>query len=134
MAGLDDTDRQALVNYRLERANETIEEAEYMLKGNYYNAAINRLYYACFYATEALLLSKGIKARTHAGIRAMLGLHFISKGLISIESGKTYGLLFEKRHSGDYDDFVYNDKETVLNFIPRAKAFISEVEKLIETK
>lgn len=126
--GLNEQDRKALVDYRMERAHQTIKEAEYLLKGNFYNAAIN---YACYYATEALLLANGISARTHAGGRSMLGLHFIAKGLITIESGKTFGTLFEKRHSGDYDDFVYCDKELVESLIPKAKAFIDEVGKLL---
>lgn len=54
--------RAALVEYRLERAHNTLEEADYMRNGNYYNAAINRLYYACFYAASALLIAKGIEA------------------------------------------------------------------------
>lgn len=134
MAGLDDKNRWALIKYRLERAHETIKEAELLLTGNYYNAAINRLYYACFYAAEALLLSKGISTRTHAGVRSMLGLHFVSKGLMSIDSGKTFSVLFELRHDGDYDDFAYSDRETVEEYIPKANAFINEVETLLKDK
>lgn len=49
--------RIAIVTYRLERAHETLKEADYNTDGGYYNAAVNRLYYACFYAASALLLS-----------------------------------------------------------------------------
>lgn len=61
----------------------------------------------------------------------MLGLHFISKGLLSIENGKTFTTLFEKRHSGDYDDFVYCDKEMVDELTPKARDFIDAVKNLI---
>ena len=46
--GLDEQSRIALVQYRLDRADETIKEAELLAKESHYNAAINRLYYACF--------------------------------------------------------------------------------------
>ena len=36
----------------------------------------------------------------------MIGMHFISKGLLYKEQGKAFSRLFEIRHSGDYDDFV----------------------------
>ena len=36
----------------------------------------------------------------------MIGMHLISKGLLSKEQGKAFSRLFEIRHSGDYDDFV----------------------------
>lgn len=67
-------------------------------------------------------------------MKSMLGLHFISKGIMALEHGRTFNNLFDLRHDNDYDDFVYCDKETVEEYMPRAKAFIGEVEKLIETK
>lgn len=53
MSGLDDESRKALVEYRLERAYATMQEAAVMTEKEFYNAAVNRLYYACYYATEA---------------------------------------------------------------------------------
>ena len=93
----------------------------------FYNAAMNRLYYACFYATMALLLKHDIYTTTHAGVKTMLGLHFVAKGILSKEDGKTFNRLFEIRHSSDYDDFVYCDKEMVDTFYPKAEQFISFV-------
>ena len=46
---LDSESRAAIVNYRLERAYETLKEADYNTAGGYYNAAVNRLYYAWHY-------------------------------------------------------------------------------------
>lgn len=66
--------RVALIQYRFERAYKTLEEADYMRVGNYFNAAINRLYYACFYAATGLLIAKGIEAGTHNGVKTMLSL------------------------------------------------------------
>lgn len=43
---------------------------------------MNRLYYACYYAVTALLISNGLNATTHAGVRTMLGLKFIKTGLV----------------------------------------------------
>ncbi|MCD8387559.1 MAG: hypothetical protein LUD17_11825 [Bacteroidales bacterium] len=40
------------------------------------------MYYACFYAAIALLLSRGIETKSHEGVQRMLGLHFIKPGLI----------------------------------------------------
>ncbi len=66
-----------LISSRLQRANEILEEAAYNAKGNYFNAAINRLYYACYYAACALMLANGLSASTHNGIKALLGLNFL---------------------------------------------------------
>lgn len=61
----------------------------------------------------------------------MLGLHFVAKGKLSKEHRNTFNTLFEKRQSGDYDDFIYNDRETVNELYPQAEAFIQAVEELI---
>ena len=53
---LDEQSRRALVSYRIERADETIIEAKLLAGDGHYNAAMNRLYYACFYAALALLV------------------------------------------------------------------------------
>lgn len=37
--------RAAIVDYRMERAYETLKEADYNTDSGYYNAAVNRLYY-----------------------------------------------------------------------------------------
>ena len=107
----DKESKIALINYRTERAYETLNEAQYNADGGFYVAAINRMYYACYYAVIALLLKYEISAQTHSGVRSMLGLHFVSKGIVSKEDGKTFNDLFEKRHSGDYDDFVICNRQ-----------------------
>ena len=128
---LDEQRRKSLVMYRLGRANEAVAEAKILSKEMHYNAAINRLYYACFYATTALLVSKGITASSHAGVKTMLGLHFVSTGLFQYEHGNTFSRLFEIRHSGDYDDFVYCDKEMVDDYLPKTISFIEAVKSLL---
>ena len=46
--------------YRLQRAHETMKEALVMSRESFYNAAVNRLYYACYYAAIALLIKNEI--------------------------------------------------------------------------
>jgi uncharacterized protein (UPF0332 family) len=44
---LSQENRAALSAYRLQRAKETLLEADTLIAGKFYNAAVNRLYYAC---------------------------------------------------------------------------------------
>ena len=114
---LDEQSRLALIQYRIERAEETIEEASLLSKESHFNAAINRLYYACFYAASALMVAYGLTASSHAGVKTMIGMHFVSKGLLSKEQGKAFSRLFEIRHSGDYDDFVMTRTRSLSSLI-----------------
>lgn len=94
---LDEESKKALIVYRMQRSHETLKEAKVMIRETFYNAAVNRLYYACYYATVALLLKYDIQTQTHNGVKTMLGLHFVSTGKISVKIGKTFNTLFEKR-------------------------------------
>lgn len=128
---LDPASKGALIDYRLQRASETIAEADYNACGNYFNTAINRLYYAAYYAASALMLSYGLDCSTHAGIKSLLALKFIKPGLLDSIHGKTFMALFENRQSGDYEDFVYCDAELYDLLRPRTIEFISAVTDLI---
>lgn len=127
---LDSETRAAMIAYRLERAHSTLGEADLLYSGGYFNAAVNRLYYACYYATIALLLSRHIEAFTHNGVKTQLSMHFVRDGRLSLEHSTTFGLLFDKRHSSDYGDFAYCDASLVDALRPKAEAFILAVEAL----
>jgi len=124
--------REDLINYRIERANETLREVDALVELEFWNTAVNRLYYACFYAVNALLLKQNIKAQTHAGVRQMLGLHFIQTQKIPKALGRFYTDLYDKRQTGDYDDFVEFNQETLDDLLPSAKIFIKTVEALLD--
>lgn len=128
---LDPQSRKDLISYRLKRASETLLEADYNAKGGYYNTAINRLYYAAFYASNAALLSKEIICNSHKGVKSMISLHFIKTGLLDIEQGKTLNQLFLNRQSGDYEDFIYCDLELFQDLRPRTESFIKAIEELL---
>jgi uncharacterized protein (UPF0332 family) len=124
-------DRRNLVFYRLSKAKDTLSEVDLLINNQLWNTAINRLYYACYYAVKALLIDKGIKAETHNGVRQMFGLHFIKTGIIDKELGKFYSDIFDMRQSGDYEDFIDFKEEDVLDFRIPAKSLIEKIEKLL---
>ena len=90
------------------------------------------MYYACYYAAVALLIKYEINPGTHAGVKQMLGLHFVASGRLSRELGRTFSLLFERRHSSDYDDFVYSSNEDIEELMPKAQAFIEAIGILLK--
>jgi len=128
---LNKIERQAIVKYRLERANKTLAEAASNVENCCWHAAANRLYYACFYAACALLINNGHTTRTHNGVFTLIGEHFVSTGLISRELNKFYRKVLELRQTGDYDDMVILIEEDILELLQPAEQFINTIEKLI---
>jgi len=56
---IDEKDRNALVEYRLQQAVETIELARFLAENQKLAIAVNRIYYGMYYALTALALSNG---------------------------------------------------------------------------
>ena len=54
-----------LIKYRISRAFETLLEAELLCKEKFWNAAVNRAYYACYYIVSGLLLKNEINPKSH---------------------------------------------------------------------
>ena len=123
-----------LIKYRLERAHESIEEAELLLNNNHYNTCVNRLYYGCFYAVSGLLLIENKSSSKHSGIRAFFDQHWIKPGRISIEMGRIYKRLFEKRQQGDYGELVHLNENEVKKLMDEAKLFIKEISTTIQSE
>lgn len=129
---LSHENREALAAYRYQRAQETLAEIPFLKQQRYYNTAVNRLYYACYYAAIALLIKHGINPGTHAGVKQMLGMHFVATGRIPRDVGRSFSLLFERRHSSDYDDFVYTSEEEIDELFPKAEMFIQTIGTLLK--
>lgn len=131
MTGLTDEQRVDIVKYRLENARNTLSEVKSHRENGFYNTAVNRMYYACYYAARAILTAYHIEAKSHEGVRQQLGLNFVLTGKISEEQGRFYSRLFSKRTTGDYDDFINHTLETVDELYPKAQAFVDTVETLL---
>jgi uncharacterized protein (UPF0332 family) len=129
---LTSDERKAILALRIEKAQSTLKEAEGIARLGYWNAVANRLYYACYYISGALLIKHGFQAQTHKGIITLLGMHFIRGKLISPESGRLISRLFELRQTGDYDDLFSLTEEDVKPLISSAQAYIDELKKLID--
>lgn len=128
---LTDDERDAIVSFRLQKAIDTLEEAKGIATLGYWNAVANRLYYACYYVTSALLINHKYAAQTHRGIIHLLGMHFIKEGIVSQDSGKLYSKLYELRQTGDYDDLFNLTESEVRPMISATEKYINELKILL---
>jgi uncharacterized protein (UPF0332 family) len=120
-----------LVYYRLDRANESIREAELLLDAGHANTCVNRLYYACFYAVSALLLMKGHSSPKHSGVRSLFHQKIVRPGLVEVAMGHLYDRLFDSRQKSDYADLVKFEVMDILPWTAEVKAFVAKIAGLI---
>ncbi|NVM01277.1 MAG: HEPN domain-containing protein [Candidatus Helarchaeota archaeon] len=125
-------ERKTIIKYRLERAEETIKDAESLLNEGSLFSAVNRIYYAMFYSINALLLLKGLSSSKHSGVRNLFNKEFVNTGIVNKEFGRFYNTIFEYRQKGDYEDFVEFNKEDVRKWLKKANNFIRENNLIIE--
>ena len=122
---------ETLIHYRLERAQESLDDARLLAETNRWNACVNRLYYSCFYAVSALLVRDGLSSSRHTGARSLLNRHDVRTGKVSRDLARVYNDLFERRQEGDYADFVRFHADQGRPWIPRTEAFIAHMKALL---
>ncbi|WP_044266034.1 HEPN domain-containing protein [Bacteroides timonensis] len=129
---LSEEEKKALMTNRMNRALETWEETKGIISNNFWYAAANRMYYACYYMTTALLIKHGYSASTHSGVIRLFGQYFISTGIVSREMGRLYSKVYELRQSGDYDDWISIGQEDILPLAASVDEYLKELKKLID--
>ena len=121
----------AYIRYRLEKAEEVYQAACILCEANQWNSAVNRLYYACFYAASALLLYRHISAKSHAGVIGQFSEHIVRPGIVSKEDFRVYAKLLNWRAKGDYSDLYDFCQEDVEPMMSKVRHFIGVVSELI---
>jgi uncharacterized protein (UPF0332 family) len=124
-------EERAVIEYRMERARETLDEAKIMFDAGRINAFVNRLYYACFYAVSALLLTRDFSTSKHGYLRSLMHREFVKTGLISEDLGRHFDLLFDNRHKGDYEDFVRFNADDVSDWLDKTEKFVDHIDTIL---
>lgn len=125
-------ERFAIVSYRLDKAKETLKEVNAVSDLGFWSLAANRLYYAAYYASVALLVSKGIDASTHKGAIRMISLSFVKTGKLQPGDSQLLGRLFSMRQTGDYEDLFDWTEDDIAPLIPKVTDYINRIENIID--
>lgn len=124
--------KESLVNETLKLAENTLEEAKVLLEANKIRGALSRAYYAMFDASRALLYSKGVETKTHKGVIALLGEHFVRTKELDVWFSKTIKNAFNLRQEGDYEVEVNFGKEAVEETVKDAEKFVKSVKDFLK--
>lgn len=125
-----DEARQSIVLYWIRKADAALASARSELAAGRLDFAVNRIYYACFYAASAVLLGAGQKFVKHSGVRGALHQSLVKSGKISAAWGKVYDRVFEGRQSADYLELAEFERDQVAEMLREAEGFVSEMKRL----
>lgn len=115
-------------------STEDLKSAERDISDGYYRSAISRSYYAAFDLTRALLLTRGVIAKTHRGLANQFSKIIVKdEKLISDKHSKWLYSAVGKRQKADYDVRKHFSKSEANEIFQSAKEFIEEIKKYLKS-
>ncbi len=113
----------------LTKAKESLKAAEMLFDGGFYDFSASRSYYAMFYATEAVLLSKNLSFSKHSAVIAAFGKEFIKTQILPQKLRDYLVYAFDLRQLGDYGSPSSVSKDKAKTLLEQTTEFIKSVEE-----
>lgn len=116
----------------LTKAEESLASAKFNLEASYSLATANRLYYTLYHAICALHEQDRIVTKSHKGLKAKFGEHYVLTGKINARTASILSETFKLRLKADYDATVDLDDEDLASLVPRVEALFADIKALID--
>ena len=117
----------ALVQYRLQQADDAMRAGHVLLDQELFGDAVNRAYYAMFYAVLALLVTKQLGTSKHQGAISLFDREFVRAGVFDRELSAWLHMAFDMRLNADYKELVAISHDEVVMALQHATSFVSHV-------
>ena len=127
-------EKNILVKHWIEKSYNALEAAKINFEQNFYETAINRLYYSVFYMVNAYLQLEGISYKKHSAIRSFFNRKFVKENLLEKHYSNVYNRLYQIREEADYSLTFEIEKDKLKWYINQTEKLIKEIEKIIKEK
>ena len=131
---MNEQNKKKNISEELQRANEAIKAASILYEAGLLNYAISRLYYFVLYNVRALLLTKGLQAKSHEGALRLFGLHFVKEKIFSAKSSHIFSKLMKYREEADYNPSYMFTAEDFSEFNKEALGLAENIHKYLKEK
>ena len=131
---LTESERQIIVNLELEKAEKTFSDTERCMQQGMWESAANRLYYSLFHAVSALLINDGRHVKSHRGVLALFGEHYVRTAIFTKEEGTLFSDLVIMRDNADYNCFFEASEEKLIPYIEPTRQLIAKIKQYIVEK
>ncbi len=120
--------------YRVNNASNTLDTAKLCMDNKRYKDAINRCYYAAFYAIKAVLALEETDFKRHKDAVAYFNQNYVATDIFDREIGKRLSRLKRKRETSDYDDFYVASYEEAEEQYEAAELIVKSVQMFLKEK
>lgn len=118
----------------IEKGDRSLNLAKEICERGDYDFAVSRAYYAMFYLTEAILLTKNLSFSKHGAVIAAFGQHFVKTGLLETKLHEWLREAFDKRTIGDYSYEITITQVEAKGIIDQAEEFIKAIKRYISSQ
>jgi uncharacterized protein (UPF0332 family) len=87
----------------IDKANDNLNAAKYLLEEGFYNISTTRSYYTMFYLTTAALITIDLSFSKHSGLISAFGREFAATKIINPECHRMLIEANKYRQTSDYD-------------------------------
>jgi uncharacterized protein (UPF0332 family) len=92
---IEQSDRNALISYRMQQAFETFELAKFLVANDKLVVAVNRIYYGMYYALTALALQQEFETSKHRQLIGWFNKEFVFSGKPTQNLERSSGMLIK---------------------------------------
>jgi len=119
------------VSEQVRQARQALDDAHGARDADLSDAVvINRLYYACFHAAQAVLYHRGFEPESHGGVLSLFGSEVVAAGDASRDRGRFLNDLSTLRKQADYGYEPID--ENVDSLLSTTESFVDEMEHLVD--
>jgi len=116
---------QALINFRLEQATESLNEARLLVQQDMRLGAMDRIYFTMFYCACALLASKEFGPSRDGNVAAKFHREFVKSGLIPQEIGDRFKRATQLYQEADLGSKPPPDSDRLQELLVDADSFLT---------
>jgi uncharacterized protein (UPF0332 family) len=128
---LTEQNRAAAIAEELARAENALAASTLLAEGGFHSDSVSRLYYSALFRVRALLLTRGLEAKSHEGAPRLLSLHFVKAGSLPTDASHLFSRLMKYREEADYNPSYLFTGEDVARLREEVVAFAARIADLI---
>jgi uncharacterized protein (UPF0332 family) len=120
--------KDELIKLAVDKSNRALQDAKDCIESDKLETALNRIYYAVFYAVCALAVKNGFSTSKHSALKGWFNRKFVyEEHTFDDEMYRIYEDAFAYRQKSDYDLLYIPSKENTENLFVEVKKFTENI-------
>lgn len=115
----------------LKKSQKFLQSAAVLLELEDFDSTASRVYFAMFYAAQALLLREGESPSSKQGIRSAFVGTFIDSGRLPERAGEALNRAAELQEVGDYANSFAVSQQDAEWVLQEGEAFVNSIARLV---